>query len=66
MECKKTSNLESCSCTYTCSLRGICCDCVSRHIKSKQIPGCFFPEKAEKTYDRSFKHFASLINNGEI
>lgn len=65
MECKKTSNLESCSCTYQCSARGLCCDCVARHLKSRQIPGCFFPEKAEKTYDRSFEHFARLINNGE-
>ena len=66
MECKTTRNLEVCSCTYTCSLRGLCCDCILRHKKARQVPGCFFPEKAEKTYDRSFEHFARLINNGEV
>lgn len=62
MECKKTANLKNCTCTYTaCGKRGICCDCVAYHLRSRQLPGCFFPPDAEATYDRSFEHFAKLV-----
>jgi hypothetical protein len=27
-------------------------------LASKQLPGCCFPPKAEKAYDRSFQAFA--------
>jgi len=30
------------------------------------LPGCFFPPDAERTYDRSFEHFASLVASGKI
>ena len=60
MECKKEQNLEFCGCTYTsCGHRGVCCDCIQYHLKSKQLPGCCFPPEAEKTYDRSFEAFAN-------
>jgi len=39
---------------------------VQNHLKSRQIPGCFFPADAEKTYDRSFEHFARLVNESEV
>ena len=53
MECKQTKNLKQCSCTYECSSRkGLCCECVSYHLKARQLPGCFFPPDAERTYDR--------------
>ncbi len=62
MDCKKEVNLEMCTCTYdSCPRMGVCCDCVSSHLKKRQIPGCFFPKEAEKTYDRSFEHFARLV-----
>lgn len=62
MECQKERNLEICGCTYEpCSHKGICCDCVSRHLQKRQLPGCFFPKDAEQTYDRSFEHFADLV-----
>jgi len=25
------------------------------------LPGCCFPAEAERTYDRSFEHFAKLV-----
>jgi hypothetical protein len=28
----------------------------------KQLPGCCFPDDAEKTYDRSFRAFAKAWN----
>lgn len=59
MECKKQANLKSCTCSYPgCSRKGVCCDCLQYHLKNKQLPGCCFPDKAEKSYDRSFEAFA--------
>jgi len=58
MECNKESNLEVCNCTYPgCPRKGICCECVAHHKSSGQIPACFFPAEAEKTFDRSFENF---------
>ena len=51
------SNKNPCSCTYSCSKRHKCCDCVAYHRKMRQIPGCFFSAEGEKTYDRSFEAF---------
>lgn len=62
MECKKELHLKNCSCTYSsCSKKGICCECLEYHLKSRQLPGCCFPREAESTYDRSFEHFARLV-----
>ena len=59
MECNKEGNLKICNCTGgDCSRKGICCECLSYHLKSKQLPGCCFPDEVEKTYDRSFEAFA--------
>lgn len=67
MECNKDRNLEFCTCTYySCPTRGLCCDCLQKHLKNRQLPGCCFPKEAEATYDRSFEHFARLVNKGEI
>jgi hypothetical protein len=52
-----------CNCTYDpCPRKGICCDCLQYHLKSKQLPACCFPEAVEKTYDRSFAAFARAWN----
>jgi len=62
MDCKKEKNLTKCNCTYEpCRRKGVCCDCIAYHLPKRQLPGCFFPEGAEKTYNRSFEHFADLI-----
>lgn len=67
MECKQTVNLESCNCSYEpCSRKGICCDCLRYHLKSRQLPGCCFPDGAEKTFDRSFAHFARLVQENRV
>lgn len=61
MECKKDQTLESCPCTYeSCSRKGICCECLSYHLASKQLPACAFPPEVEKTYDRSFARFIKV------
>lgn len=67
MDCKKTKNAQSCTCSYEpCSRKGVCCDCVAYHLRARQLPGCFFPPQAEATYDRSFEHFAQLVSQNKI
>ena len=67
MECQKEKNLQHCSCTYEpCERKGICCECLRYHLRHRQLPGCCFPKDAEATYDRSFEHFARLIQQGKV
>ncbi|MGC8719638.1 MAG: DUF6485 family protein [Thermodesulforhabdaceae bacterium] len=67
MECRKEENLKKCTCTYDpCNKKGICCECLSYHLKNRQLPGCCFPPAAERTYDRSFEHFARLVMEKKI
>jgi len=62
MECQKERNLKDCTCSYvSCNKKGICCECLRYHLKSRQLPGCCFSAEAERTYDRSFEHFARLV-----
>ncbi|MFA5320013.1 MAG: DUF6485 family protein [Candidatus Omnitrophota bacterium] len=54
-------NSENCGCSYPgCGRKGMCCECVAYHRARKELPGCFFPPGAEKTYDRSSGYFKSL------
>ncbi|MBI4865099.1 MAG: hypothetical protein HY815_33295 [Candidatus Riflebacteria bacterium] len=54
-ECpQKKANLDSCNCTYSCSKKGKCCECLAYHRNAGEFPACFFSAKAERTYDRSF------------
>lgn len=67
MECKQPENQKRCNCSYEpCSRKGVCCDCVASHLKSRELPGCFFPAEAERTWDRSFEHFAKLVGKGKV
>ncbi len=67
MECKKEQNLEHCNCSYDpCQRKGVCCDCIAYHLRSRQLPGCCFSAEGERTYDRSFEHFARLVGDGKV
>ena len=67
MECKKEANLARCNCSWpSCSRKGVCCDCVAYHLKSRELPACAFPAEAERTYDRTFEHFAKLVREGKV
>ncbi len=62
MDCNVEKNLKNCNCTYEpCPHKGNCCACLSYHRNARQLPACCFPAEAEKTYDRSFEHFARLV-----
>ena len=67
MECNREKNLKTCNCSYeSCAKKGICCECISYHLKMKQLPGCCFPSEEEATFDRSFVHFARLVQEGKV
>ncbi len=53
MECTRDKNMRGCSCTFSCSKKGKCCECVAYHRSLGEFPACFFGAAAEKTGDRS-------------
>lgn len=57
MECNREKNLKYCNCTYPCEKKGLCCECVRYHRQRGELPGCYFSEEAEASYDRSLKKF---------
>jgi len=59
MECRnKDKNMDDCNCTYSgCAKMGLCCECVRYHRIKGQLPACYFPATAERTYDRSIEYF---------
>jgi hypothetical protein len=63
MKCvNKDKNLDFCICTYpSCPRKGVCCECLKYHLSKEQLPACFFPPEAEKTYNRSREYFISLF-----
>jgi len=67
MDCKKETNLSRCNCSWpSCSRKGVCCDCIAYHLRSRELPACVFPAEAERTYDRTFEHFARLVREGKV
>jgi len=62
-ECpQESANLKDCNCTYDCSKKGHCYECLAYHRGMSQFPACFFSAKAERSYDRSF---AALVRDRE-
>jgi hypothetical protein len=67
MDCNQERNLQNCNCTYEpCARKGNCCACLRYHLNMRELPGCCFPDAAEATYDRSFDHFARLVQSGGV
>jgi hypothetical protein len=62
MECNINANKARCNCTYEpCSRKGKCCECISYHLASDELPACAFPPEVERTYDRSFTRFVEAV-----
>ena len=59
MKCENNKAMK-CPCTYNCSKRGKCCECIAYHRKNNEFPACFFSDEAERKYDRSF---AALVKD---
>ncbi len=54
----KGANLERCNCTYEpCPRKGLCCECLSYHLRMRELPACCFTDDVERTFDRSFARF---------
>ena len=53
MPCEYNKAIQ-CPCTYNCSKRGKCCECVAYHSANGEFPACFFSKEAERAYDRGF------------
>lgn len=67
MQCQKEKNFKNCNCSYPgCFKKGICCECLSSHLKNRELPACCFPDDVEKTYNRSFEKFVECVNEGKI
>lgn len=67
MECiRKETNKRRCNCSYPCDKKGVCCECVAYHRSMGQLPACYFPTDAEKTYDRSISYFVQLHKEGRV
>jgi len=65
-DCNQEELLKNCTCTYDCSRRGKCCECMKYHLAMDQLPGCAFAKiskDAEKSYNRDFEYFAKLVLN---
>jgi hypothetical protein len=60
MDCKKQVNLKRCNCSYPCSRKGLCCECVAYHREAGELPACYFDVKNERTYDRSVEAYLKM------
>ena len=60
VECNVTQNKTRCNCSYPCDKKGMCCECLSYHLKRNEVPACFFPDEIEKTYDRRIERFIEI------
>ena len=67
MDCpNEAKNMKNCNCSYPCEIKGLCCECLANHRARKQLPACYFPDSAEKTYDRSIEYYTKLVQEGKI
>ncbi|MBN1113824.1 MAG: hypothetical protein JXA66_00645 [Oligoflexia bacterium] len=57
----KNNNLKMCNCTYPCSRKGKCCECLSYHRSMGELPACYFDAETEKTYDRSVSNYMKML-----
>lgn len=55
--CTLESNKSGCNCTYPCSRKGICCECIAYHRDAGELPACYFAPAEERSYDRSFENY---------
>ncbi|MBA7546361.1 hypothetical protein ES705_38751 [subsurface metagenome] len=58
--CDQEKNKEFCNCTYPCSKKGICCECIKYHRDMGELPACYFPDDVERGYDRSIENFIRI------
>ncbi len=55
--CTVDANRKACNCSYPCERKGVCCECISYHRRSGELPACYFSPQAERSYDRSVENW---------
>ena len=64
MDCNVKANRQDCTCTYEpCSRKGKCCECISFHRGSDELPACYFTTDVERSFDRSVARFIASRKN---
>jgi len=59
--------MSNCNCSYNpCSRKGKCCECLRYHRRMQELPACYFPDDAERTYDRSMEKFIETRKRGGV
>lgn len=66
MDCKKEKNKKMCNCTYPCSKKGMCCECIAYHRRLNELPACYFSNETERTFDRSIEKFIEDYKNKKV
>ena len=59
--CSQEANAKNCNCTYPCSRKGLCCECITYHRRMGQLPACNFQDDIESGYDRSVENFMRVV-----
>ena len=58
MKCSNyEKNIDYCNCSFQCSRKGKCCECIQYHRSLGELPACYFDEKSEKTGNRTIEYF---------
>jgi hypothetical protein len=60
--CSLEKNKQMCNCTYPCSRKGVCCECIEYHRSSGELPACYFNKEYEATYNRSVNNYMQMRN----
>lgn len=60
-DCNVVKNQTQCNCSYPCSKKGVCCECVEYHRNNNELPACYFNAKYEATYDRSVRSYLKML-----
>lgn len=55
--CRRDELSRECPCTYPCSRRGKCCECIAHHRSRGELPACYFTPEQERTYNRSIEYY---------
>lgn len=64
IECTRDDNLRNCNCSYEpCARKGKCCECLHYHRRHGELPGCFFKDEFERSYDRSLENFIRMAQS---
>jgi hypothetical protein len=63
VDCQIQKNKILCNCSYPCSRKGLCCECLRYHQQRDELPACFFPDSIERKYDRSIENFIKMYQS---